>query len=98
METMVKSFKDFQRQIRLLRGMWGELDHVFFDIYENGGDLFFVATYQKDPDAPVEYTILYDAQRQKFDLSWDDKGLTLQEVKARSTYYYLSTLPLTVFN
>ena len=98
METMVKSFKDFQRQIRLLRGMWGELDHVFFDIYENGGDLFFVATYQKDPDASSEYEILYDARRQKFDLSWDDKGLTLQEVKARSTCYYPSTLPLTVFN
>ena len=31
METMVKSFKDFQRQIRLLRGMWGDADHVFFD-------------------------------------------------------------------
>lgn len=87
METTIKSFKDFQRQIRLLRGLWGELNHVFFNKYEIGGDLFFVATYQKDPDAAAKYAIFYDVRRQKFDLSWDGKGLTLQEVKARSTCY-----------
>lgn len=92
METTIKSFKDFQRQIRLLGGLWSDADHVFFN---KCNDRFFVAAYKMDSDVreqdgredfevnPYEYEIVYDVQNELCDLSFEDKterGLTMQEV------------------
>ena len=89
---MKNKFMDFQKRIRLLGGLWSDVDHVFFD---KCNDRFFVAAYKMDSDAhqeddladftvnPYEYEIIYDVQNELFDLSFEDKtemGLTMQGV------------------
>lgn len=89
---MENKFMNFQKRIRLLGGLWGDADHVFFD---KCNDRFFVAAYKMDSNAhqeddladftvnPYEYEIIYDVQNELCDLSFEDKtemGLTMQGV------------------